>query len=190
MTLSDEEEIALIFYKIREARDNGDFETVASFYSSNSNYPYLGTSKGEIYYGREGMKDAHTLLYENEYISRESRPPQIFIRSNFAWSILFVSMSSEVDSNIWQGEMRVTHVLEKEHDGWKITHMHASAPEVGTDEGSIWPSIMGIEKQISEWVEIFDLDPKKFSKADGEKFKSYLMQALNILKDTEHQSMD
>lgn len=170
---------------MQKAIEKGDVEKYVSFFSEKKKYLHLGSGKNEHYYGREGMREGMTLLGKIEI--RELAPPQIYIAGNFAWSISKTVMSAEDDELDIEREYRVTMLFEKEEEGWKIVHVHSSTPESGIEEGQMFATISGFENQIAKWINTFDLDPHFSSKSDATKFKSYLLQAQEILQNLQEE---
>ncbi|OLS23426.1 MAG: hypothetical protein HeimC2_26300 [Candidatus Heimdallarchaeota archaeon LC_2] len=181
--MNEEQEIIKILDEMKELSAQGDFEKYISFYSDKKNYLHLGSGKNDHIYGREGMREVLNLQGKPRY--RDTSPRQIYLAGNFAWVINELAMSMEKEELVGEQWIRVTLILEKEEDGWKIVHTHVSTPELGIEEGQYFPTISGFEKQITKWVNIFDLDPHLSSKIDKVKFKSYLLQAQKILQDSQ-----
>ncbi|OLS25261.1 MAG: hypothetical protein HeimC2_19370 [Candidatus Heimdallarchaeota archaeon LC_2] len=180
MLLSEEQEIIVLLDEMREATKLGNYKKISLFFSDKKNYLHLGPGKNEHYYGREGMRKALKLLGRAK--SRDIDARQIYLSGKFAWVINKIGMHAESDQLHTERWLRVTRILEKEEDGWKIVHWHVSTPDLGIEEGHFSPTISGLEAQISEWNSTFDLDPYLLSKIDATKFKSYLHQAQKILQ--------
>ena len=115
---------------------NGDMETFASY--MDDQVTIYGTAVGEIFFNKKDAvkfysDTAHEMTGKTEFRNRQiNLQPVGNAVAIYEQSDLYILIETEWT---FYGHARISGVLEKKADGWKLVHQHGSFPDGRTEEG-------------------------------------------------------
>ncbi|MCH8905481.1 MAG: nuclear transport factor 2 family protein [Candidatus Heimdallarchaeota archaeon] len=188
----EEEAVKNAFFKFSQAFIDGNLQTVLSSYSKNSPVNIDRTARNKISKGlgelielyKKAMREwqARGVVYEDKIRDRV-KFLNLKVRNDIAWfSILNTPSSSEIKRGI--ETLRITAVMEKVDQEWKILQIHYSVPDARTHEGSWNPSKTAIQSTIEGWIRDFDINPNLSQELKDSKLKEYLQKAQSIMQES------
>jgi ketosteroid isomerase-like protein len=185
--MSENEKVQTVLHQFLDLLELGDYKGVMSLFNFEKDYLNLGTAKNEYYYGREAWGEAAKFLINVEPKFTQRKDLQINNFGEFAWIISDMDLQIKFEDREILSQFRITAILIKKDNSWKFVHSHSSTPESGIEEGLVVPTLAGVQNNIQEWINTYEIAPGFSNKLKDTQFLSYLQKAQKILIDLEQE---
>lgn len=161
-----------------------EITNMVSHFSPDITTFFIGTAKNEIFKSIQDIEKS--LMWQiSQEVEYEVLYPEFInleLKETIAWCAYYLHIQIRVGEHLFSFRYRVTLVLEKIDRRWYIRQSHGSASQAGVEEGNPFPSIRGIQEQITYWIEHFNVNPDLtiVEKKKREELKSYLLKARDL----------
>ncbi|OLS29281.1 MAG: hypothetical protein HeimC2_01280 [Candidatus Heimdallarchaeota archaeon LC_2] len=187
--MGDEEEIKSYVTSYLNDLSTLDIENMRSHFSKDIQCFLIGTAENEIFRSFEDVKENIQTQISLGVTYKELYPEfiNLEVRNKLAWCCYYLYTTINVNGDGFSFRFRVTLILEKVDNKWYVRQSHGSAPQSGVEEGQSLPSIMGIQEQITHWINNFEVS-REITAAEEKKqteLRSYLMKARDIAQSME-----
>lgn len=158
---------------------------MSSFQNDENSY-LVGSATHEVFQGWNNIKKGVQKMYESQgktIIKRDETIQNLQIHKDVAWYVSELDNVVELSKNSrLELTLRITGVLRKTDNGWKIVQRHASAAQAGIQKGDTWPTADGLLKDIEKWIAEFDLNPNFKEKINRSALLNYLIKAKEVIE--------
>lgn len=128
--LMEAEEVRQVIRECLAASRTWDRATMSRIFASDPHAIHFGTAAEETYIGGEtylgAMEKQHTHTIPDMEFDFLPGSPVVQARDNVAWVVGEARISGTINHRYFQVNTRVSFVLEKLEDTWRIVHSHYS----------------------------------------------------------------
>jgi len=125
---------------LMRAYENHDLNKMKNSYALDA--VVIGTGKDEIFHGRKQITDAFKKEFSQQAnVTLEARPMSVFVEKNLAVASYLVRTNVQLpNQKSVKSVLRLSLVLVKDHQGWRILQSHLSAPWIDQKPGQSFPA--------------------------------------------------
>jgi uncharacterized protein (TIGR02246 family) len=121
------------------AYENHDLNKMKNSYAPDA--VVIGTGQDEIFHGRKQITDAFKKEFSQQAnVTLEAKPMSVFVEKNLAVASYLVRTNVQLPNRKpVKSVLRLSLVLVKDHQGWRILQSHLSAPLADQQLGESFP---------------------------------------------------
>jgi ketosteroid isomerase-like protein len=183
--MNDKEQIENVIGAFETAFRSGDMHSMSSLWSHSDDAVFIGSAAHEFYKGWRSVEmGLGIILADTARIKSKVyyRIRDINILNNTAWVIMTTEGSYLTeDAEKIHAVRRITSVLCREGDEWKICMWHGSTSNPAILPGTSYPSIGGIVNAIEEWLRGFKISGHDMDLSEEAKILEYLQLVRSVI---------
>ena len=130
---TEKKEVKATANKLYRSFENKDIELMSAVMAHDDSMLSFGTGISDLHNNWSEWKQNHIAQFEAfDKAEINSKNMQVYLskNSNVAWFADVTDWVLFIDNDkIPMNEIRITGVLEKRNDSWRIVHIHASVPQ-------------------------------------------------------------